>query len=125
MLHQLISVANSGCNVYANTLRMLHLFVRTISSQSLYFLSDILASILIPDDFDTDSVSVSKLLSDPGTHSGLAVRLKSFLETPTWNIAWLVVPQSMLPGWYTIIHVYWRTKQKKLGAGKDSHPLDI
>ena len=62
MLHQLISVANSGCNVYANTLWMLHLFVRTVASPSLYFLSDILASILIPDYFVAAPVLVSKIL---------------------------------------------------------------
>ena len=90
---------------------------------SFCFLSDILASILIPDYFVTASVSVSKILTDAGTHSGLPVRLKSFLKTPTWNIAWLAVLKSMLPGWYAIIHVYWRTKQNKLGAGKDSHPF--
>ena len=125
MLHHLITFANSGCNVYANTLRILHLLVRTLPSPSLYFLSDILASILIPDDLVTTSVSVSKILSGVGTHSGLAVRMKSFLKTPTWNKAWLAVLKTMLPGWYTIIHVHWRTKQKKLGARKDSHPLDI
>ena len=90
MLHQLIIFANSGCNMYAK-------FV---------FLSDILASILIPDDLVTTSVSITKILSDAGTHSGLAVKLKSLVETPTWNKAWLAVVKAILPEWYTIIHVH-------------------
>ena len=67
-------------------------------------------------------VSVSKMLSNSGTHSKLAVRLKSFLKTLTCNKTWHVVFKSMLTGW--LIQVYWRPK-RKLGARKDSHPLDI
>ena len=98
MLHQLISVANSGCRVYANTLTILHVVVRTPPSPSLYFSSDIFSSSLISDDFVTASVSVSKMFSNAGTHSRLTVRFKSFLKTPTWNKAWLVALKNMLSG---------------------------
>ena len=59
--------------MYANTLRMLDLVERTLPSPSLYFSSDILASIFIPDDLVTASVSVSKMLSNADTHKKLAV----------------------------------------------------
>ena len=62
-----------------------HFVVRTLPVPSLCFSSDILASIFLPDDFVTASILVSKILSNAGTHSGLAVRLKSFLKTLNWN----------------------------------------
>ena len=51
------SVANTGCNVYANTLRMLNLVVGTLPSPSVYFSSDILTTSLIPDDLVTAFIS--------------------------------------------------------------------
>ena len=66
---------------------------------SSYFPSDTITSSLIPDDFVTASVSVSKMLSNAGTH--------------TEDVPWVLRPSLL------------ENNKKKLGARKHSRPLDI
>ena len=90
-----------------------NLAVTRMPTPSLYFSPPMLASILNSDHLIATSVSVSKILRNAGPQSGLALKLKSFLKTPNWNKAWIVILHTMQPGWYNIIRVYWRANQKK------------